>query len=87
MRVYVYRTSYEQLILILIFCHLKVDLHGWSHSTFNVHLSNILPLLLEKRSQKVGSKLNIDNDTLFLHTNITDGNVEAHNLLHLKLNG
>lgn len=46
-----------------------------------------MPLLLEKRSQKVRSKLGVDNDLLLLHGNVSNSDVEAHNLLHLELDG
>jgi len=44
-------------------------------------------LLLEKRCQKVSSKLGVDNDLLLVHISVSDRNVEAHNLLHLELDG
>jgi len=50
-------------------------------------LTNVLPLLLQERSQKVGSKLSVDNDILFGHFDVSNGNVQAHDLLHLELDG
>ncbi len=67
--------------------YLEVDLLRRSHGGLDVHLSNVLPLLLEKRSQEVSSKLNIDNDLLLLHADVGNSNVEAHDLLHLELDG
>ena len=58
-----------------------------SHGTLDVNLSNVLPLFLQQRSEEVSSKLSVDNDFLVGHCDISDGNVEAHNLLHLELDG
>jgi len=46
-----------------------------------------LPLLLKKRSQKVGRQLDVGGDVLDIHGNIADGDVETHDLLHLELDG
>jgi len=46
-----------------------------------------LPLLLQQGSQKVSSQLGVDNDLLLIHINISNGNIQAHDLLHLELDG
>jgi hypothetical protein len=66
---------------------LEVDLLRGSHGRLDVHLTNVLPLLLEKRGQKVGSKLDIDNDVLLIHLYVGNSYVKAHDLLHLELDG
>mmetsp|Transcript_15298 Transcript_15298/g.22143 ORF Transcript_15298/g.22143 Transcript_15298/m.22143 type:complete len:249 (+) Transcript_15298:529-1275(+) len=79
------------IIIIIInkgnqsYVHLEEDLDCRSHGGLDVDLSNILPLLLEKRRQKVGSQLGVDNDLLLVHLDIPDGDIEAHDLSHLEL--
>ena len=58
-----------------------------SHGRLDVHGSNVLPLLLKKRCQEICCKLDVDNDLLLLHVDISNSNVEAHDLLHLELDG
>ncbi len=60
---------------------------GGSHSSLHVDLSNVLPLLLQKTGKEIGSKLSVDTDFLRIHANVSDGNIEAHDLLHLELDG
>ena len=66
---------------------LEINLDGWPHGGLDVNLSDVLPLFLEEGSQEVGSKLNVYDDLILVHANISDSDVEAHDLLHLKLNG
>jgi len=67
--------------------NLEENLLSRSHSTLDVHLANVLPLLLQQGSQEVSSQLSVNNNLLLLHFNITNGNIQAHDLLHLKLDG
>ena len=67
--------------------NLKVNLNGRAHGTLDIDLTNVLPLLLEQRGQKVGSQLGVDQDFLFRHGNVSDSNIQAHDLLHLELDG
>mmetsp|Transcript_19687 Transcript_19687/g.54751 ORF Transcript_19687/g.54751 Transcript_19687/m.54751 type:complete len:253 (-) Transcript_19687:313-1071(-) len=66
---------------------LEEDLDRWSHGGLDIDLSNVLPLLLEERRQKVGSQLGVDDNLLVLHLDVSDSDVEAHDLLHLELDG
>jgi hypothetical protein len=66
---------------------LEEDLHRWSHSRLDIHLSNVLPLFLQQGSQKICCQLDVDNDLLLFHGHVSDSDVEAHNLLHLELDG
>mmetsp|Transcript_19382 Transcript_19382/g.42154 ORF Transcript_19382/g.42154 Transcript_19382/m.42154 type:complete len:246 (+) Transcript_19382:66-803(+) len=66
---------------------LKENLLGRAHGTLQVHLTNVLPLLLEQTRQKVSSQLGVNNDLLLVHGDISNGNIQAHNLLHLELDG
>ena len=67
--------------------YLKVNLVTRSHGTLDVHDSNVLPLLLQQGCQKVSSKLSVNNNLLPLKLHVSNGNVQAHDLLHLELNG
>mmetsp|Transcript_11676 Transcript_11676/g.22374 ORF Transcript_11676/g.22374 Transcript_11676/m.22374 type:complete len:243 (-) Transcript_11676:79-807(-) len=66
---------------------LEVNLDGRRHGRLDVDLANVLPLLLEKRRQKVGRELRVDDNVLLRHFHVSDGNVQAHDLLHLELDG
>lgn len=66
---------------------LKVDLNGRSHCTLDVNLPNVLPLLLEEGCQKVSCQLNVGKYLFFFHRNISNSDIQAHNLLHLKFDG
>ena len=78
---------HNRISLRLQLNHLEVNLNRRSHGRLDVDLSNVLPLLLKKRSQEVSSKLSVGNNLLLFHGNISNGNVKAHNLLHLELDG
>ena len=67
--------------------HLEVNLNGRTHGSLDVDLANVLPLLLEQTSQEVSSQLGVDDNLLGVHFDISDSNVEAHDLLHLELDG
>ena len=67
--------------------NLEVNLNGGSHRRLDVNLSNILPLLLEKTSKEVSGKLGVDDDLLLFHCDVSNGNVQAHDLLHLEFDG
>ncbi len=60
---------------------------GRSHGCLDEDLANVLPLLLQKTGQKVGRKLRVDHDLLGIHVDVTDGNIQAHDFLHLELDG
>jgi hypothetical protein len=66
---------------------LEVDLDGGTHRRLDVDLANVLPLLLEKRSEEISSKLGVGEDFRSFHEDVSDSNVEAHDLLHLELDG
>merc|ERR1719498_1661812 len=66
---------------------LEEDLLGGAHGGLEVDLANVLPLLLEKRGEEVTGELGVDDDLLLVHVNVADGDVEAHDLLHLELDG
>jgi len=60
---------------------------GGAHGGLEVDLANVLPLLLKKRGEEVTGQLGVDGDFLLVHAHVADGDVEAHNLLHLELDG
>merc|ERR550539_566755 len=66
---------------------LEKNLLRRSHRRLDVDDTNVLPLLLQERCQKVSSQLNVDNVFLLGKGDVSNCNVEAHNLLHLELNG
>ena len=66
---------------------LEEDLLTGSHGSLDEHLSDVLPLLLEQTREEVGRELGVHDDLLLLHAHVSDGDVEAHDLLHLELDG
>lgn len=66
---------------------LEEDLLGGAHGGLDVDLADVLPLLLEKRGEEVTGQLGVDGDLLLVHADVSDGDVEAHDLLHLELDG
>mmetsp|Transcript_20154 Transcript_20154/g.57818 ORF Transcript_20154/g.57818 Transcript_20154/m.57818 type:complete len:322 (-) Transcript_20154:262-1227(-) len=63
------------------------DLLRGAHGGLEVDLADVLPLLLEKRGEEVNGQLGVDDDLLLVHVGVADGDVEAHDLLHLELDG
>lgn len=58
-----------------------------SHGRLDVDATNVLPLLLQQTGKEVSSKLSVDDNFLLLHTDVSDRDVKAHDLLHLELDG
>jgi len=69
------------------YVYLEVDLLGGSHGGLNVDAVDVLPVLLQQGSEEVNGELDIDSDLLLGHLDVSDGDVEAHDLLHLELDG
>merc|ERR1719436_698886 len=59
----------------------------FSHGGLDSQRFDILPIFLGERDQEVDSQVHVLDQLIFSHTNITDGNVEAKDLLHLELDG
>jgi hypothetical protein len=66
---------------------LEEDLHGRTHGTLDVDNSDVLPLLLQQRSQEIRCQLYVNNVLLLGELGVSNSNVQAHNLLHLELDG
>jgi len=64
---------------------LEVDVESRSHGALDVDHLDVLPVLLEKRSQKVERNLDVGDVVLLGETHVTNSVAEAHNLLHLEL--
>jgi len=48
---------------------------------------DILPVLLEKRSQEVAGQLDVQHDIILVHGDIAHRHIQTHDLLHLELDG
>ena len=77
----------QHLITFLSTLSLKVDLRGRSHGRLDEDPSDILPVLLQQRREEVSRELNVDDDVLLLLLDVSYGDVEAHDLLHLEFYG
>merc|ERR1719197_1771036 len=62
-----------------------VDTLWFSHGGLDSQRFDILPIFLEERDQEVDSQVHVLDQLIFSHTNITDGDVETKDLLHLEL--
>ena len=63
------------------------NLNGRTHGHLNVDGLDVLPLLLQQRSKEVESHDNVLSELLVGHLLVTDGDVEAGDLLELPLDG
>ena len=59
----------------------------FAHGRFDVESSNVLPVLLEQRNEKVDRKIDVGREFLDGHADITNGHRQADGFLRLKLNG
>ena len=58
-----------------------VDTLGFAHSGLNVEGFDVLPVLLEKRNQKVDRQVQVGNQLVVRHINVSDSNGQAENLI------
>ena len=64
-----------------------VDTLWFSHGGLDGQGFDVLPVLLEKRNQEVDRQVQVLDELIFRHINITNSNIEAKDLLHLELDG
>merc|ERR1711944_59217 len=64
-----------------------VDTLWFSHGGLDGQGFDVLPVLLEKRNQEADRQVQVLDELIFRHINITDSNIEAKDLLHLELDG
>ena len=64
-----------------------VDTLWFSHGGLDGQGFDVLPVLLEERNQEVDWQVQVLDELIIGHWNITDSNVEAKNLFHLELDG
>ena len=48
---------------------------------------DVLPVLLQKGHQEVHGQVDVLSQLLLGHLNVSNGNIQAENLLHLELDG
>mmetsp|Transcript_23961 Transcript_23961/g.27998 ORF Transcript_23961/g.27998 Transcript_23961/m.27998 type:complete len:272 (-) Transcript_23961:24-839(-) len=66
---------------------LEEDLLGRAHARLEVEHLDVLPALLEEGDKEVDGKSGVALNIFLGHVNVSDGGVEAQNLLHLELDG
>ena len=52
----------------------------WTHGALNVKRPDILPMLLQKRNQKVDGQMDVVNQLVLGHVCVSDGNIETQYL-------
>ena len=57
-----------------------VDTLGFAHSGLDVEGFDVLPVLLEKRNQKVDRQVQVGNQLVVRHINVSDSNGQAEDL-------
>ena len=62
------------------FILLLVEPLSRTHGALDVQRADVLPMLLEKRNQKVDGQVNVLNQLIFIHGQISDGNAQAQYL-------
>jgi len=62
-------------------------LESRSHGRLQVDAVDVLPVLLQERSQKVTCQLGVLLDLVEGHAGVADSNVQGQHLLHLELDG
>lgn len=60
---------------------------GGRHGSLDDKAANVLPALLQEGDEVVDGQHQVTNELLSLHTDVTNGNTEAENLLKLELDG
>mmetsp|Transcript_29568 Transcript_29568/g.101911 ORF Transcript_29568/g.101911 Transcript_29568/m.101911 type:complete len:253 (+) Transcript_29568:161-919(+) len=66
---------------------LEEDLVRGAHGGLDVQDLDVLPVLLQERGQEVGRQRDVGHDGLLGHADVADGDVQAHDLFHLELDG
>ena len=64
-----------------------IDSSGLAHGGLDVESLDVLPVLLEEGDQEVDGHGEVVDELIVVHVDVTDGNVEAEDLLHLELDG
>lgn len=57
----------------------------WSHAALDVQRSNVLPVLLQQRDEEVDRQVNILCQLISIHVDMSHGNRQAQDFLHLEL--
>lgn len=64
-----------------------VDALWWRHGSLDGQGTNVLPSLLQERDEVVDGQHNVTDQLILSHTNVSDGDTQAKNLLELELDG
>ena len=62
-----------------------VEAERRSHGRLDVQRLDVLPVLLQQGNQEVNARLDVDEQFLFVHFNVTNGDGQAKHLLKLEL--
>ena len=58
-----------------------------AHGGLDVKRPHVLPVLLQKRDQEVHGQMDVLDQLLVRHADVSDGDGETKDLLHLELDG
>lgn len=67
--------------------HNLVELLRRTHRGLDGQRTDVLPVLLEQRHQKVDGGVEVENKLILGHINVSNGDAEGQDLLHLELDG
>ena len=59
----------------------------FAHGGLDVEGLDVLPVLLQQGHQEVHGQVDVLGQFLLGHLNVSNGNIQAENLLHLELDG
>jgi hypothetical protein len=79
------RRQKENMYCLIEYIDLEEDLEGGSHGRFEVDHSDVLPVLLQQRSEEVGSQLGVKSNLALVHAHMSHSHVHGDNLLELEL--
>ena len=58
-----------------------------AHGGLDVETLHVLPVLLQQRHEEVHGEVDVLDELLLRHLNVSNSNIQAQNLLHLELDG
>ena len=92
MNIFPYKYSPYAQAIIYSLAQCKIDKLlvkplNFAHGGLDVEGLDVLPVLLQQGHQEVHGQVDVLSQFLLGHLNVSNGNIQAENLLHLELDG